>query len=371
MVKHLMLAVLVVSTVSCGQQRGTSSLQEAWNSQNDPLNLNGMYNRKLSDLPLEASLEAVPWTDSYWPSTRGGLANRWKDWSADPFESELLTKEQLLELSEKELAKLSPAEKYDIFTGRYEYPLTSHERERTSPDDQGWEGLCHGWAAAAMNFKEPKPVLLENADGIKIPFGSSDVKALLTFLQGNYSRASTRFLGSRCNIDLGENPDAANNPECRDTNAGSFHIVVSNQIGIEKKSFIADVTRDYQVWNQPVHGFKSEILGYQDPSEGAAEGTVREALIKTTMTYTVEAGARWDSLLGTNAHANSARYYEYRVELNENDEIIGGEWISETRPDFLWTQKTARFSGFFTQLKSIYEASVSAEEPYPDPTLVD
>jgi hypothetical protein len=370
MFNKLLIAVLGLSAAGCGQQTNSSSTQEAWNRVNDPLNLSWEYNRTLADLPLEAKLEKTPWTDTYWPSTRAGLANRWKDWSANSFEAPLKTKDEVKALTEKELAMLSPAEKYDIFTGDYNYALTKHERKRTSPDAQGWEGLCHGWAPAAIHFQEPKSVLLESTDGIKVPFGSSDVKGLLTFLQGQYSNARTKFLGSRCNIDLSEDPDAASKPECRDTNAGAFHIVVTNQIGIKKESFVADVTRDLQVWNQPVHGFTTKIVSYQDPSEGAATGTVKEAIIETTMTYTVEAGADWNALLGSDRHSDSQEYYEYRVELDADGKIIGGEWISESRPDFLWIQKQGRFSGFFKSLKTIYDASIAAETAYPDPTIV-
>lgn len=369
MFNKLLIAVLGLSAAGCGQPVSSSSTQEAWNRLNDPLNLNGEYSRTLADLPLEASLEKTPWSDTYWPSTGAGLANRWKDWNSDSFKAPLKTKAQVKKLSEKELAMLSPAEKFDIFNGDYRYTLTKHERQRTSPDAQGWEGLCHGWAPAAIHFDEPKPILLENAQGIKIPFGSSDIKGLLTFLQGEHANAKTKFLGARCNMDLSENPDAATRAECRDTNAGAFHIVITNQIGIKKEAFVADVTRDLQVWNQPVHGFTSKIVSYQGPSEGAAPGTVKEAIIETTMKYTVEVGAEWNALLGTEGHSDSSVSYEYRVELNADDEIIGGEWISDDRPDFLWIQNKGKFTGLFKKLKTIYEASIAAGTAYPDPTV--
>jgi hypothetical protein len=368
MFNKILIAVLGLSAAGCGQQVKSSSTQEAWNRTNDPLNLNGEYSRTLADLPLEANLQKTPWSDTYWPSTSAGLANRWKDSEADSFKAKLKTKAQVKKLTEKELAMLSPAEKFDIFNSDYKYTLTKSERARTSPDAEGWEGLCHGWAPAAILFDEPKSILLENNDGIKVPFGSSDIKGLLTFLQGEYSNARTKFLGARCNIDLSEDPDAAKRPECRDTNAGAFHIVITNQIGIKNESFVADVTRDLQVWNQPVHGFTSKVVSYQEPSEGAAPGTVKEAIIETSMKYTVEVSAEWNALLGTEGHSNSTVDYEYRVELNADGEIIGGEWISDERPDFLWIQNKAKFSGLFKSLKTIYDSSIAAGNAYPDPT---
>lgn len=52
------------------------------------------------------------------------------------------------------------------------------------------------------------------------------------------------------------------------------------------------------------------------------------------------------------------RDYEYFLELNASGNIIGGEWITSTRPDFMWMY--GRSSDFksgpinLTHLKHIY-----------------
>ena len=60
-------------------------------------------------------------------------------------------------------------------------------------DEPAWAGYCHGWAPAANRFEEPLPVTVRNADGVEIPFGSSDVKALLTYFEAEVVRSS--FVG--------------------------------------------------------------------------------------------------------------------------------------------------------------------------------
>jgi hypothetical protein len=49
--------------------------------------------------------------------------------------------------------------------------------------------------------------------------------------------------------------------------------------------------------------------------------------------------------------------YRYRLELDANEEIVGGSWISEARPDFVWTNPKSEFSGAFAALGTIYAAA--------------
>src|SRR5689334_8290565 len=53
---------------------------DAWNEANNPARMNPNYIRKLSDLPLKGAVdqERLPWSDTYWPSKKGGLAWRWQ-----------------------------------------------------------------------------------------------------------------------------------------------------------------------------------------------------------------------------------------------------------------------------------------------------
>ncbi len=364
--KQTLVSLSLLLLTGCGQAN-LSFPKEAWDGLNDPLNLNQSYERHLATLPQEGSLDVTPWSDTYWPSREGGIASRWM-LGTGGFDYTPPDQAQVQAMSMADLAKLSPAEKFDIFNGNFNYPLLQSERGRTGPTRPSWEGICHGWAPASISFTEPKAVLATSAAGVAVPFGSSDVKALLSLYTGNYSGARFRALGARCNYDLTAHPELANRPECRDTNAGAFHIVLTNQIALMKQGFVADVTRDLEVWNQPVHGFKTTVLSTQAPSPGAAVGTVQEAVIDTEMFFSVEIYPRWDAVVGTEEQANDSRVYHYRVELNDAGEIIGGEWLTSERPDFLWTKDRPVFAGQFAKLGEIYDLSQTAAA-LPDPTL--
>jgi hypothetical protein len=363
MKNHLVMSVLALANLvsGCGWLDVfdvKSNLFEQWNARNDPLRLNGSYVRIFSQLPLKSELRQAPWADTYWASVEGGVAYRWQTYET-PFRYAVHTREEVRAMTDEQRGKLSPAEKYDIFMGRYDFPTVVSERARTSPNDLSWEGLCHGWAAAAYLFSEPKPVVLQTGDGLKIPFGSSDVKALLTHYLGVIRPSPTRFLGTRCNIDL-SNHGAPIPDECRDVNAGAFHVVLSNQIGVLGRSFVADVQRDREVWNQPVFGFESQIVSENNSaSPGASPGTVKEIVLKTTMSYVSEISASWSDTSSFWSDTIQRETYDYRLELNSAGAIIGGEWISYNRPDFLWDMNRVTFSERFQALKNIYLSSIS------------
>jgi hypothetical protein len=278
-------------------------------------------------------------------------------------------------LSEAERAELSPSEKYDILIGRFDYPFTVWQRKNTSPSDDSWWGICHGWAPAAYAFREPKPVVAVSRDGIRIPFGSSDVKALLSFHQAREGRSV--LLGQRCNADLSNDPQAGGSLACRDTNAGSFHIVLANQIGKRHTPFVLDVTRDLEVWNQPIVSYESKVLSQRLPTAQAAPGTVVEYQITTDVAYVVEMAPSWTPHVGIDNALGRSRYVYY-IEVDAAGRVVGGSWVSEGRPDFLWQNAPVTFSGLFSPLQELYKASVGANGvvrppvvPVPRPVVVD
>jgi hypothetical protein len=122
-------------------------------------------------------------------------------------------------------------------------------------------------------------------------------------------------------------------------------------LGIHGRGFVADIDRYNDVWNQPVTSYSSEIVGEEAISElESANGVARKVRIITKMTYgeelkffTPELGATGirnfvskEPVTGTVHQEFRMRPYEYYLEIDGAGKIIGGSWISETRPDFLW-----------------------------------
>ena len=163
------------------------------------------------------------------------------------------------------IRRLSPSEKYDLLVGDPDGTLTTamwaqgrgfYER---SGEVESWMGICHGWAPAAYMLPRPtRYVDALAADGrTKLRFYPSDIKALASLLWANAATLS-RFIGSRANDK--DPPMDANgrllSARAFDTNPGTWHMSVVNQIGVARRSFVIDATYDYEVWNQPVYSYR-------------------------------------------------------------------------------------------------------------------
>lgn len=352
----------------------SSALAVPFKGNNDPKFFNGVSNRPINTqfaaLPLDGKLEdtTLGWSETYWPSNKGGIAFRWNSKNPMPFKEKLLSREEVKRASQEELSILSPAELYDIAMGDYSYSLTKKVLKEFKPKDLWWEGICHGWSQAAANYSEPEKVVVTNKDGVRVPFGSSDVKGLLSMHDAYNSKGAFVRVGDRCAVKgkvAGEESEEdgpiapptardASTEKCSDVNAGAFHVVLTNMIGINSQSFVADVDRFNDVWNQPVTSYTSEVAGeVVVTGEEAKRGVKSKLLMKTVMTYGEEL-AFWNAedeaegdvafvskepVTNTIHQAFKFKNYEYILELDMNGKIIGGTWISETRPDMLWTKK--------------------------------
>lgn len=343
-------------------------------------------------LPLSGKLadDRLAWSESYWPSNKGGIAFRWNHPEPQPFKYKLHPLAELKKMSLEELNQLSPAELYDISNDDYNYSLTRKVLSLFTPRDLWWEGICHGWSQASINYPEPEKIIYLNKSGLKVPFGASDVKALLAMHEAyNYVGEKFGFAGKRCKVkgkvvgeaDDRDHPSDRNYPpeelaesfECRDVNAGAFHIIITNMIGIHGKGFVADIDRFNDVWNQPIASYESEIMGEESvDSTLSMLGVSRKMRIKFKMTYgeelkfyTPELEAQGyrnfvskEPVTMTDHQKFLSRNYEYFLELNDKGQIIGGEWISQTRPDFMWLYgRSGQFKNYpipLAHLKNIY-----------------
>jgi hypothetical protein len=326
-------------------------ITEAWQGFSDPEIMSSGFSHLMHELPLEGSLQIGPkvWSGHYWPSKKGGINHRWNSPNQEGFDYKSPTKEELLIMVPEDIATLAPSEKYDLFIGRYDYPLKKKAASSASKLAADWEGICHGWAPAAIHHHEPTPKLVKNPDGIIIPFGSSDIKALLSYYYAFYHKSETNQVGLRC--FFGNWVGGARG--CgEDLNAGAFHIILANKIGIQREGFLMDIDRYREVWNQPVTGYRSKILASRlKPSKKAAKTAVSEMRIATKLFYLDESDPTWHIVMGTEYQIISKRDLLYRIELDASGKIVGGEWESEVRPDFLWNKKRAEnFDGLLFKL---------------------
>lgn len=335
---------------------------------------------KLQDMETaklkQAKLAESPWADDYWGLYKGELGARYGDpsfpnsdnwqqnWNyiaANPAAAIVNSR------SASRINRLSPSEKYDAIIGDTNGTLTKRmwADGKSFYDATGsvesWMGICHGWAPAAYMLARPKKsITIVTPDNIPIKFFPADIKALASLLWANMP-ARTRFIGGRCNDKnpaMDQSTGRVISAQCFDTNPGTWHLAVVNQLGAAKRSLVFDVTFDYEVWNQPVYGYS---YTYFNPQTRKATNTLAQAKVATSA-YTNDKFKRFRSpntrsVVGismlvsyiveinpTQREDDSPSYdsiqqvaYEYDLELDANDVIIGGEWYRNEHPDFLWT----------------------------------
>tara|TARA_B100001971_G_scaffold215195_1_gene260302 strand:+ start:129660 stop:131063 length:1404 start_codon:yes stop_codon:yes gene_type:complete len=292
-------------------------------------------------------------------------------------------------MSQEERDQLSAAEKYDIYialmTGKkLNMRLTKDVLDLTGPYKAYWEGICNGWSSAAIEFKEPQPISYA-ANGIKINFNSSDLKALLSYYHASITRNwrtakknMTSRVGERCKdpfpkeawfikdgkeyykeIVNGKTVVKAVSPECQDTNAGAFHIVMTNMLGLQSTGFVAEMVRDKEVWNQPVYKYTSKIKDLSEAYVMKTPGTVKQVEVETELFYANDGGRMFwrhdgsddefyawaEKTNGTSNYRSASKTMKYILDLDRAGNIIGGHWLSYERPDFLWVKRSRGFLG--------------------------
>lgn len=331
-----------------------NSFAGAWDGHSSPKILNKDFTLKFDETLTEGKIKdpRIAWPGSHWSNWLGGVAHRWSSGNPQNFTYKLNTLEDLQRLEPHQLDELSPVEKFDIFRGDYSYSTTRTELARVSPRESKWHGICHGYAPAAIHHPEPQTVTLRNQDGLDIKFYSSDVSGLLSIYYAEFAKTPVQFVGRRCKSSRGIR--VWNRGSCETLNAGSLHVALNNTLGLRGESLIVDIEPGFEVWNFVATAFSSRFLTSDEPKKTSAYGTVRRVLVETTVTFASDIAPKFDPVLFTENAYYINRLYEYYLELDENDNIIGGEWVSKNGPDFMWLQDKAEFKGKWEILNEIY-----------------
>jgi hypothetical protein len=322
--------------------------------------------------------EVTPWSGSYWPQYEGGIGVRYGDPKfphSETFWTNFKYYQKNYHKDAKKIAKLdvlSPAEKYDLLFEDKDWSLTYYSwavPRRTyqmTGEVETWTGICHGWAAAAIVVPEPK-----KSFHMELPYLNrsmqvypDDVKALASQAWAA-AQLNSVFIGGRCDA---KSPTTDGNgriieKNCFDTNPATWHLALLNWVGISKKSFVFDAVYDYEVWNQPIASYE---LRYFNPNTKQSTESLVEALIpyasftkdpysayrsvktknivgvELTLKYAVENNPR--QVVGINDELPKlieVKYY-YDLEIDETNNVIGGEWYQLAHPDMMWRPTVAR-----------------------------
>jgi hypothetical protein len=313
MVGFAMGVSLVAGCVDSGDDKpdvsdvkgGPDGKAEAWGSSDNPAMFNSNLEYRAAELPRTGEAQNIPWAGNYWPVYQDSINYKWAGSTSK-----------------------APSTKYaDAFgvTGvedgvsRYHGVDGQGSRTACTTDSQcnsalgescakregqtngrcipTWWGICHAWAPAAILLPEPKKAVTHNG----VEFKVQDIKALLTLV---HDRTETKFVSLRCDAVDSQNEITfdkygrpnTNGSECRDTNPGTFHVLMTNYLGKQGESFVYDRTWDGEVWNQPLRGYRITAMDEVTALEAnKLIGVTAEGGVTSEKTGTAAGGA-WSQL---------------------------------------------------------------------------
>lgn len=388
--------IVLVSGMNCKPRIAANASQskEAWDDINDPVERLGLPLVKYDDIPPEAFLKTLPWAGYYWASYRMGIAYRWQKFLSrdaawfrnaekEQFDLGVPSAEQIKSLNSRGIAELSPAEKYDVLLGQDSLPLTNAVRDAATKYVEEktlkiprWFGICHGWAPAASLVPEPGQILqipAKNDPNRCVTFYRDDLKALASQVY-SYGSFEKVFIGGRCNRSADKVERLPNNriatPECQDVNAGALHVALT-QLILQNIPFVADVEYSKELWNQPIYGYKVKYLRHRafnvETDKLASFRKQGHKVLPTSLVdvemklyYVTESTPGYSEQPGDFLAESN---YNYTLELDKEDRVIGGEWDNQgtyplfhpiknpdnpeengdksKHPDFLWVVQSA------------------------------
>ncbi|MEZ4461855.1 MAG: proprotein convertase P-domain-containing protein [bacterium] len=272
------------TTTVDGVVKQEDSRADAWNWRNNPTAFRTELSYQYDELPLEGHSAKPGWADTYWPYVEDGINARWqgprtlspaekydkafKGWTEPEGFMDLKPFDiSTCEFDAAYYDQIGPTAKWtheNKGTGRLTNGIDDDrdgiedKDECTSETDkhdfeglETWWGICHAWSPAAIMEDEPLKPVERNG----IVFEVSDIKALL---MQQYDKTEAYMVGGRCEErEIVRDEDGrVTNEDCRDLNAGTFHVILANFLGKNQRPMVIERTTNYEVWNQPLVGFK-------------------------------------------------------------------------------------------------------------------
>jgi hypothetical protein len=346
------------------------------------------YVININKLPQTGKCKVNPWSSTYWAMRYGGISVRYPFTSMNTmgvvgsnggFSSNYNWYQSVNKYSQPREynqyksstsfpsyvdAWYSPAEKYDLAHADENFTLTNYCKQEGAQylkngDIPSWYGICHGWVLASYLYPTPtKPVTVTGGLGGIIRFLPDDVKALASQFYANV-KYTTRWIGARCDYNPGQ-PGWSTSLACRSLNAASFLIAIANWMGIRSKCAVLDPKADAEIWNQPWKQYQLRYYNiitnyfYSDPEDAKVSidqvrscrsPRCRNALASNQngsyfvgcffqITYAEETNAV--HTLYTLPDKYKTDNFDSTISLDENDNIIGGNWNTGIYPNFVW-----------------------------------
>jgi len=230
---------------------------DAWDSANNPAYVDSNFAYLVHQLPLQGHGQ-VPVPGDYWATYKDNINHEWDGAGSSPAEkyATAFNKPEVV-------ANVTKYHGIESATGRKK--CTQGGNECSEPGDgscsipkgategrciPSWWGICHGWAPYALTEPAARNPVTKNG----VTFYPGDLEGLMSLL---YTNVRNKFLSRRCNKEepITDPTGRIEANECRDMNAGSFHVLAANLMGLRNQGFVIDATYSDQVWNQPSYGY--------------------------------------------------------------------------------------------------------------------
>ncbi|ETK71792.1 hypothetical protein F441_21512 [Phytophthora nicotianae CJ01A1] len=315
--------------------------------------------KKLKNLPTSASHHPLPWNGPSWLTYQDSINYEWKKGQPSPAEKYatafgLNVNDFMNKVSAQSGIDSQKNVSTSCTTGKdcdssWELTMCAIRTNATSGYCiPSWYGLSHAWAPASVIEKEPLCPVVFNG----VSFHPIDIMGLITQIYDDANvDVPVVFTGSRYSggNDSTDSYGRSSDYSYRDVNPGFFHIAASNLLGKLNHTFIIDKYPSYGVWNLPVYGFKvleQTSMTLKEAAQNFYHVETYPWNENSTSIVHIKSRLLWNNETSADSHLivlrDSGVTYEYLLELGEDEEIIGGEWLNESNddhPDFLWFPK--------------------------------
>ncbi len=245
---------------------GVDGKAEGWGASDNPNLFNSNLEYRAAELPRQGQATNVPWAGSYWPVYEDSINHKWAGAGSESASAKYgrafgvtgvenaVSQYHGLDAQSTRTACTTDSQ----CNANLGEACAKREGQTSGRCIPTWWGICHAWSPAAILLPEPKKPVTYNG----VEFKVQDIKALLTLV---HDRTESRFVSLRCDaldsehsisFDKYGRPNGGMSNNCRDTNPGTFHVLMTNYLGKQGESFVYDRTWDGEVWNQPLRGYR-------------------------------------------------------------------------------------------------------------------
>jgi hypothetical protein len=170
----------------------------------------------------------------------------------------------------------------------------------TTMETPNWHGHCNGWAAAAIRHAEPQNSVRRNG----VTFTPADIKGLLAEV---YIYNDLEYLVGQREV----------------LNAGAFHAAIANWLGRGQHPLGMEADPGPEKWNYPIYAYNMTSSRRSD----------RAVDVRLDVTYAKDSNGEYQK----SPRYSRVKTFRYRLDLNEDGEIIGGVFYSgSSMIDMLW-----------------------------------